>query len=511
MSVITFYRGCEQIQRTFSGRPSLRSLLLEAGLPFPMPCGGNHTCGKCKVRCAGQLAPPCAEEAERLSPEERSQGIRLACYVQVLGDASVWLPEQEVDTLSAVVLPAHTLRKKGWGLAVDIGTTTVAAQLYRLEDGRIYGEALGANEQAGFGADVISRIEHSNQHGVAPLTECIHQQLERMAASCMAQAGVSALDCAVVTGNTTMLHFWEGLDPRGIAVAPFVPVSLFGGPGACTLGGVPPYLPPCLGAYVGADITCAVLASGLMDHPEETALLIDLGTNGEIVLAHGGTLYCASTAMGPAFEGAGLSCGMQAAPGAITAIRPDGRGGVTVEVLGSGAAEGLCGSGVLDAAAALLELGIMDETGLLDDEAPGITQREELSAWQIPGTQVFLTQKDIRQIQLAKAAVCAGICTLLEEAGLTPEAVDRLYIAGGFGHHMNRDSTARIGLFPPVLAPRARVLGNAALAGAAAVLLDEAFLDTLSAIRSRAREIPLSGNRLFSEYYMEHMLFASES
>ena len=226
MSVITFYRGCEQIQRTFSGRPSLRSLLLEAGLPFPMPCGGNHTCGKCKVRCSGQLAPPCAEEAERLSPEERSQGIRLACYVQVLGDASVWLPEQEVDTLSAVVLPAHTLRKKGWGLAVDIGTTTVAAQLYRLEDGRIYGEALGANEQAGFGADVISRIEHSNQHGVAPLTECIHQQLERMASSCMAQAGVSALDCAVVTGNTTMLHFWEGLDPRGIAVAPFVPVSL---------------------------------------------------------------------------------------------------------------------------------------------------------------------------------------------------------------------------------------------------------------------------------------------
>ena len=107
--------------------------------------------------------------------------------------------------------------------------------------------------------------------------------------------------------------------------------------------------------------------------------------------------------------------------------------------------------------------------------------------------------------------MCAGICTLLEEAGLTPEEVDRLYIAGGFGHHMNRDSAARIGLFPPVLAPRARVLGNAALAGAAAVLLDEAFLDTLSAIRSRAREIPLSGNRLFSEYYMEHMLFASES
>ena len=161
---------------------------------------------------------------------------------------------------------------------------------------------------------------------------------------------------------------------------PFVPVSLFGGPGACTLGGVPPYLPPCLGAYVGADITCAVLASGLMDHPEETALLIDLGTNGEIVLAHGGTLYCASTAMGPAFEGAGLSCGMQAAPGAITAIRPDGRDGVTVEVLGSGAAEGLCGSGVLDAAAALFKARQDTSTGSCRWPRSPMSQRQKCSA-----------------------------------------------------------------------------------------------------------------------------------
>lgn len=510
MSTLTVYTGTAVRRRTFSGEQPLHALLLESGVHLQMPCAGNHTCGKCKVRCSGALSPLTAAEAAFLTPGEISGGVRLACFARALGDATVRISEEAASTLSAVSLPRYTPDRQGWGLAADIGTTTVAMQLYRLETGALRGEALGANRQDRFGADVISRIEFSNRQGGEVLQESIRTQLEEMAASCMEQADIQHLDAAVITGNTTMLHFWEGLDPRGIAVAPFTPVSLFGGESGRSLAGAVPYLPPCLGPYIGADITCAILSSGLMDRGDETALLVDLGTNGEIALFHRGRLLCASAAMGPAFEGAGLSCGMQAAPGAVSAIAREEDGTVTAAVIAGGAAAGICGSGVLDAVALLLDEGILDESGLLCDSSPQVESWNGQSAWRIPGTPVYLTQKDIRQVQLAKAALCAGIQTLLETAGLEPEQVDRLCIAGGFGHYMNLRSAARVGLFPACLVPRAHVLGNAALAGAVTLLLDSSYLDTLADIRGRAQEIPLSGNSTFSDSYIDHITFESE-
>lgn len=510
MPTLTVHTGSTNRHWNFSGEQSLHELLLEAGVHLQMPCAGNHTCGKCKVRCSGALSPLTAEESAFLTPGEISGGVRLACFTKVLGDVTVTISEETASTLSAVSLPKHALGRRGWGLAVDIGTTTVAAQLYGLETGTLRGEALGANQQDRFGADVISRIEFSNRQGGELLQESLHTQLEEMAASCMEQAGIAKLDAAVVTGNTTMLHFWEGLDPRGIAVAPFTPMSLFGTHGTQTLAGVAPYLPPCLGSYIGADITCAILSSGLMGHRDETSLLIDLGTNGEIALFHQGRLYCASTAMGPAFEGAGLSCGMQAAPGAVSVITQEDDGSVSAAVIGGGEAMGICGSGVLDAVAVMLEQGVLDESGLLCESSPNVTSWNGQFAWQIPGTSVRLTQKDIRQVQLAKAALCAGIQTLLKTASLEPEQVDRLYIAGGFGHYMNLSSASRIGLFPPCLAPKARVLGNAALAGAVTLLLDPAFLESLADIQRCAEEIPLSGNSIFSDSYIDNITFESE-
>ena len=221
MPTLTIHADSAVKHWSFSGKQSLAAVLQQAGIGLQMPCGGNHTCGKCKVRCSGAFSPLTAEEAALLSPEEQAGGVRLACLTRVVGDASVLLHEKTtVSTLSAVTLPEHTLGRQGLGLAVDIGTTTVAMQLYQLETGALLAEALGINRQDRFGADVISRIESSNQQGVASLQACIHCQLEEMAASCMRQAGTDHLDAAVITGNTTMLHFWEGLDPRGIAVAP---------------------------------------------------------------------------------------------------------------------------------------------------------------------------------------------------------------------------------------------------------------------------------------------------
>ena len=510
MPTLTIHTGSADRRWAFSGEQSLHALLFQSGVHLQMPCAGNHTCGKCKVRCSGALSPMTAEESAFLSPQERTDGVRLACFAKAIGDVTVSISEATTSTLSAVSLPEHALGRRGWGLAVDIGTTTVAMQLYQLETGALRGEALGGNQQDRFGADVISRIEFSNQQGGELLQESIHSQLEAMAASCMEQAGIRQLDTAVITGNTTMLHFWEKLDPRGIAVAPFTPVSLFGAPGKEAIAGTSPYLPPCLGPYIGADITCAVLSSGLMTRPDETALLIDLGTNGEIVLFHQGRLYCASTAMGPAFEGAGLSCGMQAAPGAVSAVSLEEDGSLSTTVIAGGEARGICGSGVLDAVSVMLEQGTLDESGLLCESSPNVTVWNGESAWRIPGTSVHLTQKDIRQIQLAKAALCAGIQTLLETASLEPEQVHRLYIAGGFGHYMNLRSAARVGLFPPSLAPKAYVLGNAALAGAVTLLLDPAFLESLADIQRCAQEIPLSGNSIFSDSYIDNITFESE-
>ena len=510
MSTLTAYTGTAVRRRSFSGEPSLHTLLLGSGVHLQMPCAGNHTCGKCKVRCSGALSPLTAEESAFLTPGEISGGVRLACFARALGDVTVRISEETASTLSAVSLPKHALGRRGWGLAADIGTTTVAMQLYQLETGALRGEALGANRQDRFGADVISRIEFSNQQGGELLQESIHTQLEEMAASCMEQADIQHLDAAVITGNTTMLHFWEGLDPRGIAVAPFTPMSLFGAEGTQPLAGVAPYLPPCLGSYIGADITCAILSSGLMDRGDETALLADLGTNGEIALFHRGRLLCASTAMGPAFEGAGLSCGMQAAPGAVSAIAREDDGTLTAAVIAGGEATGICGSGVLDAVASMLDRGVLDESGLLCESSPEVELWNGQSAWRIPGTAVHLTQKDIRQVQLAKAALCAGIQTLLQAAGLEPEDVDRLYIAGGFGHYMNLGSAARVGLFPAALAPKAHVLGNAALAGAVTLLLDPGYTGRLAEIQRCAEEIPLSGNSTFSDSYIDNITFESE-
>lgn len=510
MPALSVTIGAAAASYAFSGEPTLRDLLLQAGLHTQMPCAGNHSCGKCKVCCSGALSPLSAEEASFLSPGDLSGGIRLACFVRALGDVSVWLAEDRLSTLSAVSLPAHALTERGWGLAVDVGTTTVAMQLYHLDTGDLCGESLQANQQARFGADVISRIEFSNQNGGELLEETLHQQLSEMAGCCMQQAGIQELHAAVVTGNTTMLHFWEGLDPRGIAVAPFTPASLFGGGSRRSLLGTDPYLPPCLGPYIGGDVTCAILAAELLKRPDQTALLADLGTNGEIVLSHGGKLYCASTAMGPAFEGAGLAFGMQATPGAISGIHQEPDGSLSVRVIANCPAVGICGSGVLDAVRVMLDLGILDESGLLCESSPGVTLWNRQTAWRVPGTSVYVTQEDIRQIQLAKAALCAGIHTLLEKVSLSPEDVERFCIAGGFGHYMDLTSAARMGLFPAALASRAEVLGNAALSGAAALLLDSSFHSDLRAARACAQEIPLSGNSVFSEYYIDKIMFESE-
>ena len=375
-----------------------------------------------------------------------------------------------------------------YGAAVDLGTTTIVLELIRLSDGQTLSVVSCENPQRVFAADVIGRMDHALKGKLHVLSAMVQDCIDRLEKEAFVNAGLceQKADCRIIAGNTTMLYLYEGRNPSTLAAAPFEADCLFGQSVDRN------FLPPCAGAFVGADITCAVLASGLCEK-NETSLLIDVGTNGEIALWHQGQLTCCATAAGPAFEGCSISCGVGSVPGAIDKVIVE-NGELRYSTIGHATACGLCGSGLIDLIAALLETEQLDETGFLEDEvslAPGVT----------------LTQQDVRQVQLAKAAIAAGIETLLQTAGLNTEAVSTLFIAGGFGSHLNLQSAARIGLIPESLAGKAVILGNASLAGARQLLLSSPSYQQANAIAHHAECVNLASVSSFTNAFVEKMLF----
>ena len=304
----------------------------------------------------------------------------------------------------------------------------------------------------------------------------------------------------MITGNTVMLSLLTGQSVGPFSRAPFAAERLFAEELTAeqlsleVLGPeTPVYLPPCISAFVGADITCALLACDVNE--KDTAMLADIGTNGELVLWHRGKLTVCATAAGPAFEGVGVSMGMRGAAGAIDRVMwEDGR--LDVHVIGETAPQGICGSGIVDAVACLLDGEILDESGCLEEDEYII---------QAP---VGLIPKDIRMLQLAKSAICGGMLTLLDHRRVQPEAVSALYIAGGFGNYLNIQSAVRIGLLPVKLAEAARVIGNGALDGAAMLLLDPKRKVRAEQLAKDAEVLDLSTNSVFAEYYVAGMLLS---
>ena len=424
------------------------------------------------------------------------------------------------------------------GIACDIGTTTLAGSLVDLSNGAVLATETLLNGQKRFGADVISRIRHTmeREDGAAQLRNIILADLRTLGLRLCDTAGVDpdTVDEWVLTGNTTMGHLLMGWPPAAIAAAPFIPVSVDETVVAArTLWPDAPEhasvaLLSGVSAYVGADTVSAVLACGL-DHADAPALVVDLGTNGELVLGDRNGLLACSTAAGPAFEGAGIRFGMGAVEGAIDSVScSDGIGGgldLAFTVLGGGQAEGLCGTGLLDAVSALLETGLIDETGriqdgddLPDDFPPALLARlaecdGQAAVCLVPGRQtahgrdILLTQRDIREFQNAKAAVAAGIATLADVAGIGLADIAAVHLAGGLGTWLNPDSAIRTGLIPAELAGRIRPVGNAALAGAMSCLLSG---DLRARGRNTARTmrfVELSGRRDFNDRYVDAMLF----
>ncbi|MBQ9115705.1 MAG: DUF4445 domain-containing protein [Clostridia bacterium] len=469
-----------------------------------MPCGGKKKCGKCKVYAKGALSPLSEAEKRFLTETEIANGIRLACCTTVLGDSEISLADEGKGAIRTDgELPPIKLSPifKAYGVAIDIGTTTLAARLYDV-NGKKLADASELNPQSGYGADVISRIEASMNGASAELASVTLAALDRLIYEMSRDAGIGAeeIDGAVITGNTVMLHLLTETSTEPLSHAPFKAERLFGETLTAEKLGLRSvsadatvYLPRCAEAFVGADLTTALLASGIAES-DETNLLVDIGTNGEMALVKGEKLLLCSTAAGPAFEGAGLSMGMGAKPGAIHKVKVV-NGALYADILGNIEPKGICGSGVVDAVAALLDTEELDETGFIEDDEIVIS------------APVVLTQNDIRMVQLAKSAIHAGLRTLLHYAELDCSEVAALHVAGGFGSYLDIRNAGKIGLIPDELVPRVKILGNAALVGASMLLLSTDCRAKCEKTLSKAQVITLSSNPVFTEEYMERMMF----
>jgi len=389
-----------------------------------------------------------------------------------------------------------------------------------MDNGARIATASGVNAQKAYGADVISRIQYSASHSHERLTKLIREQIASLIRRTCAISGKQARDIQRVSiaANTVMQHFAAGLSPVGMGTAPFVPASLFGGElpawqGLPVSESATVYFAPAVSSYIGGDVTVGLLAAGL-DKAPGPVVYLDIGTNGEIALKSDEKYYCCATAAGPAFEGSEITMGMAAVSGAIDHVKWDG--GLKVSVIGGIEPHGLCGSGLLDALATLRETGAVDETGRLlgPDETPHeiaryIEKADGKNVFNLSkgSHSIYITALDIRKLQLAKAAIAAGIRTLLHNAGVAEGQVRALVLAGGFGALMDKYSAARIGLFPTGFLPVTETLGNAAGEGAALALSGESARVALAEIRDRCECVDLANNPVFTEQFIEQMMF----
>ncbi|WP_165233658.1 ASKHA domain-containing protein [Aquisphaera insulae] len=470
---------------------SLRDLLFERGVEFP--CGGAILCAGCKVRVLEGDVPVTEEMRSAFTATELGQGWRLGCMAESDGPVTLEIAQWTVEILDdRAVVPFEPA--DGLGAVIDVGTTTVVAQLVDRRTGRVLAVESALNPQARFGADLMSRIRFElSSPGTlsAAIREATGTMLARLAAG-------RPIEEALLVGNTAMHHLFGGLDVAPLAAVPFRSPSI--GPVLLEAGELgwpitlnsPACFLPCIGGFVGSDILAGIVATGLFEG-DEPGVLLDLGTNGEIVVGDRRGLRCASAAAGPAFEGGNIGLGMRAGTGAIDRVTV-ANGALRCTAIGGATPRGICGSGLVDAAAAALDLGLIDPSGRI----AGGTRTVPLC-----GT-VALAQSDIRELQLAKGALAAGLDMLLE--GRRP-ASGRLYLAGAFGNYVRADSARRIGLIPE-WAERPTPAGNAALRGARMLLLAPSrrrqILDQVLAI---TEHVELAADPRFQDEFVDHMRF----
>jgi uncharacterized 2Fe-2S/4Fe-4S cluster protein (DUF4445 family) len=583
----------------------------QAGIEMNAPCGGNGTCGGCRVEITRGTPAPTDRGAGQLTIEELGRNLRLACQTRVTRDMTVVIPretllfdqqilesgtavqvelqpnvrrvyfklsppsvedqrsdadrildalaergiEATLDLSLARELPER-LRKANfggtavvvgdrlvhfergdssdanYGVAVDVGTTTVVAALLDLASGQEIAVASSANPQACHGDDVVSRILYcqGSKNRARELQRLIVNCLNQLIAELCGKAGIrhTSIHEVVAVGNTTMTHLLLRLDARNIAQAPFIAALRHGvsadprdlGLSMNARGRV--YVGPNIAGFVGADTVAVILAAELQKS-RRMRMAIDIGTNGELVLGNSERLLVASTAAGPAFEGARIKYGMRAAAGAIDRVELR-EGQLRIHTIGDAPAIGICGTGLIEAVSTCLELGIVDVTGRLlapsdvrglskalaarifdsnGDRAVILATAEESHG----GHPVLLTQKDIREVQLAKAAMFAGAQVLLSEMGVKTSGLDEVLLAGAFGNFIRPERARAVGLLPDVPLAKVKFIGNAAGTGARMMLLNRRLRETAEEVSLGVEHVELSGRSDFQQLFADAMLF----
>ena len=477
-------------ERTIAALPgeNLLEALKRHGIYPDAPCGGNGKCGKCKV---------IANSTEVL-----------ACKTAVHRDLTVTLPRAEnYHILQEGVCVGQTVDplQPGYLLVFDIGTTSVVCFLLDGKTGAELAKSSMGNPQTAFGADVITRIQKALQGELDRLTDLIRSAMTALIQTVCAEAGISPEEIGVVSvvGNPAMQQFFLGISPGNLAKVPFAPVLTEARTVPCS--SLLPICPnarllivPNIAGFLGADTLGCLLATELYSK-DHIALLVDIGTNGEMVLGNKDRMIACATAAGPALEGANIRWGMRAAEGAIDHVWLE-NGRITCSVIGGGVAKGICGSGLIDAMAVGLKLGLINKRGKLQTQDSTFRLTEGVS----------LTQEDIRQVQLAKGAISAGITLMAKQLGLEIGNIQKVQLAGAFGSFMNPESACRMGLLPEELLDRIEVAGNAAGSGAKLLARDKALLPLTQKLTEKIEFLELASLPAFPKTFAKAMTFREE-
>ena len=581
-----------------------------AGIPIEGPCGGDGTCGKCRVFAVGGLSEYSDAEKKHLSVEDRAQGIRLACQARVRSDVTVEVPrttqliaqrilesgagrevaldpdtkayplalskptleDQRTDferikqalpldgelrgRLSLLRTLPRILRENDfeitavcsddelihvhdgravspvYGIAFDIGTTTVVGYLIDLTTGEQIGVSASMNPQVVYGDDVIARLSFviEDEGGLQKLHRAIIAALNEITETLAGQAHITPEDIyeMAIVGNTCMHHLFLNIDPSQLAPSPFVPVlsePIWVHAEELNLSAYPQahvHILPNISGYVGADIVGGILASGIFD-TEDNVVLVDIGTNGEIVFSAKGKMVACATAAGPAFEGARISCGMRGAPGAIDQVVFGDD--VEYTTIGNARPRGLCGSGLLDVVAEMVRVGVVDSSGrLVDPDDSDLSAPDRIrtriragengndfllvpAAEGEDGNALYITAKDVRELQLAKSAIRSGIDILMAEMGVSASELSCVLLAGAFGNYLRKESASAIGLLPPISVEKIHSIGNAAGEGAKLALISQTERKRAAVLAREIQYIELSTRMDFMEKFTDNMFF----
>lgn len=497
-AVINFGKRRETV--CFEAPCLLSDLIKKVSGAFEMPCGGKGSCRKCKVRVCGDVSQKDGEYC-------------LACQTYAFGDVKIFL-ESETYKIANV---GNKLSDE-YGFAADIGTTTLEASLIDLKTGSTAARVKTLNPQVSFGADVVSRITACIDGKSEALRESIIYALNNSLEILCDKAQISPekIKKAVISANTAEMCFLTNTDTSSVAAYPFKTDDFFGREDEslksvlkCKNAEI--FLTRVISPFIGGDISSGLYYCGFIDDfigkRKIKKLFVDIGTNGETVLLNGGKLVCTSAAAGPVFEGTGISQGMLAKSGAIDSVELNGFK-MDFTVIGNTEALGICGSGIIDALAAMLEAGVIDADGeILEDGhsfEDNLTFSDGMLGFELGG--VVITQEDVRQLQLAKSAVCTAVETLLHTENVLAEEIESVIIAGNFGKHLNFDSAEKIGLLPKGLKDKTEFAGNTSLSGAEKMLL-HGEKETVERACIGAETCILAENEYFTKKFIENMRF----